>query len=190
MHLNPMGSYWGAPTAIDEAAEDDLTGYARSLLDAHGPGWEWGRHSLWVQLMPAGVQMRPQGWKLHISATSGSAREVLGAVIPLLLRERAPFKFAATRDRVRGLNTPYTPRGSAGKFITIYPVDDAQAICLADACDRATRGLAGPAILSDRSLRPGSLVHYRYGAFRGDGVFDDDGGFVGVIRDPNGNPVP
>ena len=56
--------------------------------------------------------------------------------------------------------------GRSGKFITVYPSNDKQALQLAVALHEATDGLPGPRIRTDRPLRPGSLVHYRYGAFR------------------------
>jgi hypothetical protein len=45
-----------------------------------------------------------------------------------------------------------------GKFVTVYPNDDIQAVRLALALDAATRGLSGPAVPSDRPLRPAGIV--------------------------------
>jgi Lanthionine synthetase C-like protein/Protein kinase domain len=185
-----MESYWSFRAVMDDTTEDDLAACARALLNGNRDGWEWRRSDTWIFLTPVGVSMPAQGWKLHIAATSRSAGDVLAAVMPLLVEERVPFKFAATREHVAWLNTANTPREAAGKFVTIYPVDDVQAVRIAQACDRATGGLTGPAILSDRPVRPGGLVHYRYGVFRRASVFDNDGGLVSVLHDPDGNPVP
>ncbi|MQA86737.1 MAG: hypothetical protein GEV03_19435 [Streptosporangiales bacterium] len=170
--------------------EDELAECARGLLAERHHDWEWHRTGMWVRLAPRAAEIPAQGWKLHVSATSRSARDVLAAVMPVLLREAASFKFAATRAWVTWLNTANTPRASAGKFITVYPRDDAQAVRIAHACDRATEGLAGPVILSDRPVRPGSLVHYRYGGFQPATVFTDDGELMDVIHAPDGSPVP
>lgn len=171
-----MESYWSFRAVMDDTTEDDLADCARALLDGHRDRWEWRRSGTWIRLTPIGVRIPPQGWKLHIAATSRNAGDVLATVMPILLREQVPFKFAATREQVVLLNTPNTPREAAGKFITIYPVDDTQAVRIAQACDSVTEGFAGPAILSDRPVRPGSVVHYRYGVFHGGRMFDNDGG--------------
>jgi tRNA A-37 threonylcarbamoyl transferase component Bud32 len=50
-------------------------------------------------------------------------------------------------------------------------------------------GLVGPRILSDRPYVPGSLVHYRYGAFVEERKLSNDGMYSWLIFDPDGNPV-
>src|SRR5581483_1989154 len=138
---------------------------------------------------PVGVTSPEQGWKLHISATAASAPGVLAAAVPVLVAEGVPFKFAAGGRIVRLLNSTHADRASGGKFITVYPADDAQAVRLAEACHRATEGLAGPVILSDRAYRPGSLVHYRYGGFSAAPAIDPDGVVVHLIKGPDGTPL-
>src|SRR5581483_8555141 len=139
---------------------------------------------------PVGVTSPEQGWKLHISATAASAPGVLAAAVPVLVAEGVPFKFAAGGRIVRLLNSTHADRASGGKFLTVYPADDAQAVRLAEACHRATEGLAGPVILSDRAYRPGSLVHYRYGGFSAAPAVDPDGVVVHLITGPDGRPLP
>jgi ABC-type multidrug transport system fused ATPase/permease subunit len=56
------------------------------------------------------------------------------------------------------LNAPNYPREGAGKFITVYPADDAQLVALAEQLHRATEGVPAPAILSDRPYLPGSAA--------------------------------
>src|SRR5207248_2239947 len=128
-------------------------------------------------------------WKLHISATEASAADVLATVVPVLVAERVPFKFAAGHRVVRLLNSTHADRASGGKFLTVYPADDAQAVRLAEACHRATEGLPGPVILSDRAYRPGSLVHYRYGGFSALPTIDADGVVVHLIKGADGAPL-
>ncbi|MDQ4127842.1 MAG: protein kinase, partial [Actinomycetota bacterium] len=77
-----------------------------------------------------------------------------------------------------------------GKFITVYPRDDAQAVRLAVALDEATCGLRGPAIPSDRPLAPGSLVHYRYGSFGLKLIQAPSGEIQPTITTPSGELVP
>jgi hypothetical protein len=77
-------------------------------------------------------------------------------------------------------------RGSGGKFITVYPRDDDHFRRLAEQLDQATRQLPGPGILSDRPYRPGSLVHYRYGAFSGRRRLTNDGAPEPMLQAPDG----
>ena len=46
-----------------------------------------------------------------------------------------------------------------------------------------------PAILSDRRYRPGSIVQYRFGAFRGVPVLTNDGSFEARLAAPDGSLV-
>ena len=81
-------------------------------------------------------------------------------------------------------------RSAGGKLITIYPSDDDQFRLLAEELHVATEGLEGPAILSDRPYRPGSLVHYRYGGFTSDQmVLDVDGAYAAMLVAPDGSWV-
>jgi predicted Ser/Thr protein kinase len=151
--------------------------------------WHISTGDAWCQLRPAGRTLPRQGWKLHVSATAGSAPEVLSRAADILLAAGCFFKFAPTLERVRELNSGRYARGGAGKFITVYPADDEEFRQLAGKLDEATTGLAGPTVLSDRPYRRGSLVHYRYGAFIGERTLDNDGNYVEVIRAPDGSLV-
>lgn len=181
------GSPLRAPAELEL---DELAACARSLVGATSTDWTWHIEAPWAYVSPAGARLPDQGWKLHVAATEGSAQAVLAAVVPVLLAEGAPFKFAATKAYVRVLNSASAARASGGKFLTVYPLEDAQALRVAEACHRATAGLEGPSILSDRPYRPGSLVHYRYGGFHGQRAVDADGMVVHLIRDPSGELVP
>jgi len=105
-----------------------------------------------------------QGWKLHVSATPLSAVEVLEAACDVLLAEGARFKVVNSISLLTTLNSGVFGISQIGKFITVYPSGDAQAVRLAVDLDAATRGRRGPRVPTDRALRPDSLVHYRYGS--------------------------
>ncbi|MDP8961366.1 MAG: hypothetical protein M3N32_07125, partial [Actinomycetota bacterium] len=182
-------SSWGLWEASEDDGAGDLLPPVRALL-SDPASWTWRRTGPWMLALPTGVELPSQGWKLHVSATSHTALATLEAVAPVLVREGVAFKFAATRQAVALLNSLNAPREVAGKFITIYPLDDEQAVRVGRACDRATASFRGPAILSDRPLRSGGVVHYRYGAFLQERVFDADGVLVEVLRDPAGNVIP
>ncbi|MGW2372079.1 class IV lanthionine synthetase LanL [Kitasatospora sp. NPDC001683] len=152
-----------------------------------GGAWEVTVGGFWCTARPSASSPLPeQGWKLHVSAASMVGGEVLAAVLRVLAVDPCSFKFAAAEERLRELNSRNSERGSAGKFITVYPADDAQFQRLAAELDRVTAGLPGPVVLSDRPYRPGSRVHYRYGAFAARAELGNDGEYRSVLRGPGG----
>ncbi|MFI8263828.1 class IV lanthionine synthetase LanL [Streptomyces sp. NPDC085665] len=173
------------------ATEVDLEDLLHEALRATGEGelWTADADEMWCRLTRPSGTVRRQGWKLHVSATAASAPEVLEKALHVLLREDSAFKFVRSTEQVGALNSRATPRGSSGKFITVYPSSDGDAARIALALHRATTGLTGPRILSDQPYAPNSLVHYRYGAFVGRRRLSDQGLLVWFIEDPDGNPV-
>ncbi|MFD7615000.1 class IV lanthionine synthetase LanL [Streptomyces sp. NPDC059828] len=161
------------------------------LGERRAEGWTLTENDVWCRVEPAdgGAVERIQGWKLHVSATRFSAPEVLHRVAGPLVDHGCAFKFAKSIAVVEELTGERADRAQCGKVITVYPADDDQLRALAVALDDATAGLPGPAILSDRPLRPGSLVHYRYGAFQGVPVLTDDGVHQLRVAAPDGTPV-
>jgi hypothetical protein len=125
----------------------------------------------------------PQGWKIHLSATPLSAREVFSRAFPILRANDVLFKVPVRLEILTEMNSGLPQFSQVGKFLTLYPCSTAEAIALASALHAATRGLPGPEIPFDKRYRKNSLVHYRYGAFGGtrNGAMD-----TGVIRDPAG----
>jgi serine/threonine protein kinase len=144
----------------------------------------------WIFVRNERSAMRPQGWKLHVSAGAASAEAALCRALPVLLAEDASFKVAASIRRLADLNAGRGGMSQIGKFITVYPNDDAQAVRLAAALDQATRGLRGPAIPSDRPLAPGSLVYYRYGGFDSRSVQVPNGRVLPAIANPEDELIP
>lgn len=162
----------------------------RSTLDGDGDGaWDLWLDGIWCYVRPPGHRVREQGWKLHVSATRASATTVLHRAVEVIATHRCAFKFASSLEQVNLLNSRHYPRGGAGKFITVYPDDEQQFVALAADLDKATDGLAGPSILSDRPYRSGSLVHYRYGAFTGKVQLSNDGDYRTMLARPDGSLV-
>ncbi len=185
-HFSVVNS--GSADATDDTVLSDSL---EAALRTTSTRERWAVHNggPWRAATPKEGVPRTQGWKLHVSATPVSAPDVLDRALPLLLASRSPFKFTASRDHLAMLNDRHTSRGHSGKFLTIYPDSDQEAVRLAERLDEATAGLAGPRVLSDRPYRPGSLVHYRYGAFVEQRRLSHDGFYAWVIEDPDGNPV-
>ncbi|MDB1090021.1 class IV lanthionine synthetase LanL [Streptomyces sp. ACA25] len=172
-------------------SEFPLRDLAQSVLsETDADAWEIQEDDVWCRVTPPDPVERLQGWKLHVSATRLSAPEVLHRAAGVLITGGCGFKFARTLTLVEEMTSARYDRAQCGKFLTAYPRDDGHLRTLAEALDTATTGLPGPAILSDRPYRPGSLVHYRYGAFRGVPVLTDDGAFEVRLQAPDGTAVP
>jgi Lanthionine synthetase C-like protein/Protein kinase domain len=152
--------------------------------------WSLEPGDFWCQVTPPDYSFRPQAWKIHVSATPLSAPIVLARCATVLVRSGCAFKFAGDLAKVHALVERTYPRGSGGKFMTAYPVDDEQFRQIAADLDKVTLGLHGPKILSDRQLRPGSLVHYRYGVGGARPVLTNDGNFASQLVAPDGTMVP
>ena len=162
----------------------------RLVLSERGAsGWELTEDDLWCRASPPDRPSRVQGWKLHVSATALSAPATLHRSAQVLVRLGCAFKFAARTEHVETLTSSRYDRAQCGKFLTAYPRDDAHFSELAEALDAATAGLPGPAILSDRPYRRGSVVHYRYGAFRGVPYRSNEGVEEIRLRAPDGTLV-
>ncbi|PYC77286.1 hypothetical protein C7C46_19265 [Streptomyces tateyamensis] len=170
-------------------ADDTLVAAARAAVTADGAArWEAAFDAFWCTVTPPG-RTPEQGWKIHVSAAGPVAVRVLSAVAEVLAADPCTFKFAADRERLQQLNSRNSERGSAGKFITVYPRDEAQFQRLLTGLHLATEGLPGPLVLSDRPYAPGSLVHYRYGVFSGRGELGNDGRYRSMLHGPAGQRI-
>ncbi|OLF14749.1 class IV lanthionine synthetase LanL [Actinophytocola xanthii] len=163
---------------------------AAALARADLPGWRLNLGDFWCYVEPAAGRTRAQGWKLHVSATPLSAPAVLARSAEVLLAHGCPFKFAAGLAQVAELGHRQADRAGGGKFLTAYPDRGPYEFReLAEALHRATEGLPGPGVLSDRRYRPGSLVHYRFGAFGGVRMLGNDGVYESMLVHPDGSLV-
>lgn len=174
----------------EDRAEDAalLLDIVTAALGRAGAGdWSISENGFWCKVAPHAHGVPRQGWKLHVSATMLSASVVLARATRVLVDAGCAFKFPVRLSEYWKLLEPHCGRAQAGKFITVYPRDDAEAVRLAALLDEATRGLPGPVILSDRPYRPGGIVHYRYGAFSGYRVLGNDGFYEVRLRTPDGD---
>jgi serine/threonine protein kinase len=149
--------------ANDHFAQCIQSLYRDGLIDSDRWSVQCIDQRMWVLFHPTETDMLTQGWKLHVSADESSAEAVLCRVLPVLLKDFTIFKFASSMEKLALMNQGLAGGSQIGKFITIYPGSDEEAVVIAGKLDVILHGLAGPSIVSDRMLRPDSLIFYRYG---------------------------
>lgn len=107
-----------------------------------------------------------QGWKIHLSVALGQEQEMLDVVSNYCFARQLSFKVTRSKRAWLLKNAKYADRVASGKFITIYPEDEAEFVQTVYALAALLKEFApGPYILSDRCWQA-SPVYYRYGAFK------------------------
>ncbi|CAM3514297.1 class III lanthionine synthetase LanKC [Kibdelosporangium persicum] len=155
------------------------------------PGdWQLRRRGYWLIAEPPEVPLVGQGWKLHVSATSRNSAEVLRAALPVLRDAGVRFKFLMDPLAVREVNGKSYPRGSSGKFITVYPADEAEFHAVGEALTQELKDFDGPYLLSDRRFPGSRVVYYRYGGFTSYFRLRSSGIRELMIDAPDGSKVP
>jgi hypothetical protein len=150
----------------------------------------WQREALddWLVYGPIGGTLPDQGWKIHVSACLDNAERVLDQVFGYCHTRGLSFKFIHGPMALLMRNAKYARRGASGKYVTIYPRDEAELELVCKELGELLDGEAGPYILSDLRLGSGPL-HVRYGGFAArycvvDGVVEP------AIANPSGTLVP
>jgi len=166
-------------------AEDDFPA-ARAPLPE---GWTRSSNEDWVVFHPPGVELPEQGWKIHVTATPENAERISRLVRDHCLAHGVYFKFIRSPAVLVRRNSKYGDRGSSGKFVTLYPLDEEMLTRLLDELDLLLTGESGPYILSDLRWRSGPL-YVRYGGFVAHLARDASGELVHCVKDPSGNWVP
>ena len=178
------------------SSSDSLMASLRDAIKRHstpsGQSWriEEDSASPWIWVSCDDAAVPEQGWKLHLSATVASAVTVLERAVPILLANGATFKTARSLTALQSLNEGRSGFSQVGKFVTVYPADDAHAVHLATVLDEHLQFIPHPDIPSDRPLAPGSVVHYRYGSFGHQEVRVLMGQVLPALQRPNGDLVP
>lgn len=117
---------------------------ARPLPD----GWECAEQDDWLTVR-TDAPLPAQGWKIHASATPGSAETVLETIWDHCLERGIQFKFLRSPNALVARLSKYAPRGSAGKLVTVYPADDDACRRILEELGAALEGVPNPVILSD-----------------------------------------
>ena len=147
------------------------------------------RYRYWWRCSQKGSRLPLQGWKIHVSATPAHAPAIIDSVARVLIKHKVTFKFLADRNLFSLFNGKGFDRGSAGKFITIYPQNEYQFLTLIEELHQATLGYWGPYILSDKRYKDSKVIYYRYGGIIAVKKELDDGQVAHVIKNPDGEYV-
>jgi serine/threonine protein kinase len=151
-------------------------------------GWKRFERDLWIVLQPEGAKLPQQGWKIHVSATPGNAERVLAKVSEYCFDRRVAFKYLRGPAVLLMQNSKYAPRGSSGKLLTVYPLDEPELEVTLSGLDALVGGEAGPYVLSDLRWNAGPL-YTRYGAFAELYHVGEDGVRELAMRRPDGSTV-
>ena len=143
----------------------------------------------WLMLRFPGNELPDQGWKLHISATRLNYLQVLQSCLNVLSKAKCSFKVVAKLAYLSSMESPLAQRSQVGKFITIYPKNEAEAVKIAYELDENLTGLHGPRIPSDCPIKLDSLVHYRYGSFRSQYLIDEMGQMTPAMLSTTGELI-
>jgi tRNA A-37 threonylcarbamoyl transferase component Bud32 len=165
--------------------EDDF-----ELARAPAPGaWQRTQSDDWVVYLPPGVVLPAQGWKIHASATTEAAADVVATIYDYCVARTIPFKFIRSPGLYLLRNVKYAARSSSGKLVTIYPRDDEQLEAVLTELGAQLDGQPGPYILSDLRWGAGPL-HVRYGGFVERHCVGAGGALELALEDPTGRLVP
>ncbi|MGP3983226.1 class III lanthionine synthetase LanKC [Streptomyces sp. KR80] len=151
----------------------------------------WVRSDMddWVVYTPDGLESPSQGWKIHASACLDNAEEILTAVWDYCVPRRISFKFLRSKEVLFLANSKYASRGASGKFIAVYPVDEAQLERVLNELGPILHGQPGPYILSDLRWEAGPL-YVRYGGFAERFCVSPTGRVVLALENESGRLVP
>ncbi|MEU1048557.1 class III lanthionine synthetase LanKC [Streptomyces sp. NPDC005897] len=169
------------------------TGTSRSRYAAASSpvpeGWQRHESGDWLALRPVDADLPAQGWKIHVSACLDNAESVLDRVWRHCVAGGTAFKFVPSRYLLHQRNAKYADRAGSGKFITVYPANEAECERLAGELSALLAGEPGPHILSDLRIGDGP-VHVRYGGFTRRDCYDADGQLRPAVTGPDGVLVP
>ncbi|MFD3742400.1 class III lanthionine synthetase LanKC [Streptomyces sp. NPDC058629] len=170
----------------------DQTPLVPSAFASPVPGWRRDSRRFWEVYTPHGVDAPPlpeQGWKIHISATTANAAQVLEITAGHCRSAGVAFKHLSSVQLLGAMNSKYAPRAAGGKFLALYPRDTEEFRRTAEALAEALAGQSGPYVLTDCRWGDGP-VHFRYGAFREHWCWTEDGELVPAFLQADGTRVP
>ncbi|MFJ8193267.1 class III lanthionine synthetase LanKC [Streptomyces sp. NPDC096094] len=180
--------FYDAPHRTGPGTRSAGTRYAAATLPVPA-GWQRGESGDWLALRPLDAVLPAQGWKIHVSACLDNAESVLERVRHHCVERGVAFKFVPSRYLLHQRNAKYADRAGSGKFVTVYPANEAQFERLVGELAALLDGEPGPHILSDLRIGDGP-VHVRYGSFTRRNCYDESGELRPAVANPEGILVP
>lgn len=169
-----------------QSSLDDYVIEVRTMLPQK---WKIEKIGMWYYVSPEELDLPEQGFKIHISAHLLNAKKILRLVALECIKEKTSFKFAIDKNILSFLNSKNCYRGSAGKFITIYPPNLDVFMRIIENIYLNTKNMKGPYILSDRAYKDSEIVFYRYGGFKAKEILTIDGTKKPVLLSPEGDLI-
>jgi serine/threonine protein kinase len=172
-----------------EVNEADFLIPVRRLLRGE---WSFQRKDVWFNGTPPEGRAKDlpmQGWKIHVSSSLRNALDILNRIVPILDDQDVSFKFALDGNILGMMNSKTWGRQGAGKFVTIYPIDEQDFKGLLRDLHEATKTFEGLYILSDRRYKDSKVLFYRYGGIRPLSVSNEKGEAVSMLVSPTGEQV-
>jgi serine/threonine protein kinase len=160
--------------------------HLRLVVPLLRPQWALHRQAQWMVAWPRDQRRPEQGWRIEASARPADAERVLRATAEVCVEAGRGFKFAADRRLLERSSSKGWSRSHAGRFITIYPLDETEFRELIERLHQETRGTEGPFILSDRRYRDSGVLFYRYGPMRARAHLQVTGESQAVMISPDG----
>lgn len=147
--------------------------------------------SIWCFNRKSRLEEPLQGWKLHISATILQACDLFESVAPFLNSQDVQFKAPKSLDELSNINSGLRHGYQMlGKFMTVYPNSEAQAVEIAEKLHELTREFVPISVPFDEQFAKESSVFYRYGAFGLIEMDDENGNKISAIKKPSGELTP
>lgn len=139
----------------------------------------------WAMYHAPETEMPIQGFKIHVSTEFKNAENTLNIVSKVLVERNISFKHIKNIPLLFYMYSKTSSRVQAGKFITIYPMEEDFVSLIHELAQVLEKEPRGPYILTDKRWQK-SNVFYRYGAFTG--ITDENG--ISCIQAPDGKLIP
>ncbi|WP_026906803.1 class III lanthionine synthetase LanKC [Paucisalibacillus globulus] len=160
--------------------------YIKIVEEKINEKWSLYRNAVYFNSRNNDQVVPEQGWKIHVSATLSNARAIIDIVSDICIKNTTSFKFMLDSGILSFSSDKNYPRGSSGKFITIYPSDVSSFKLLMNELYEALKGFEGPYILSDKRFKADcKVLYYRYGGIKGNYILKHDGNRSYILKSPN-----
>ena len=174
---------------LDNLKVDKSKDFLKEIKDIIPSQWLIENREVWYFLIPKNLKMEHQGFKIHISAIPQNANSIIKKIAKKCIDMETPFKFLKNLTLLEIMNSRSCPRGSSGKFITIYP-KGTQFREIIEKIYLELENYEGPYILSDMRYKDSKSVYYRYGGFKNIFVLNEFGEKIPMIFDISGKLIP